>query len=203
MIWFVLSAIAAAPILVFALRPLYLFKGLKPGEGIAEWPGDRCVPGSIPSGSRGIEIDAPCEAVWPWIAQIGQDRAGFNSYRWFENLLGAKMPDVRHIVPEWSDRHVGEYLAMAPYERFGEISRMKLAEMEPNRRLTYINAEGVWSFILEPLQTGRCRFVCRGTWIPSRNILARLFRLLIFDLGHFLMEWKMMRTVKALAERSS
>src|SRR5688500_684820 len=24
-----------------------------------------------------IEIDAPLEAVWPWLAQIGQDRGGF------------------------------------------------------------------------------------------------------------------------------
>ena len=27
-----------------------------------------------------IEVDAPADQVWPWLAQLGQDRGGFCSY---------------------------------------------------------------------------------------------------------------------------
>ena len=40
------------------------------------------------SSRRAVTIDAPPEAVWPWIAQMGQDRAGFYSYDHLENLFG-------------------------------------------------------------------------------------------------------------------
>ena len=186
---------------MIALRPLYLYRGLSRREWKKSWPGDQTVAKAKPSGSRAILIQAPCEAVWPWITQIGQDRAGFYSYRWLENLMGAQMPDVREIHSQWSHREVGEYLVMAPIERYGDIARMKLAEEEPIRRLTYVNKEGVWSFILEPVASDQCRFICRGTWIPSHNPLAHVARWLIFDPGHYLMEWKMMRSIKALAEQ--
>jgi hypothetical protein len=41
--------------------------------------------------ARAVTIDAPVEDVWPWLAQIGQDRAGFYSYEWLENLAGCRM----------------------------------------------------------------------------------------------------------------
>lgn len=42
--------------------------------------------------TRGIEIHAPPENVWPWLIHMGQRRAGLYTYEWFENLLGAKTP---------------------------------------------------------------------------------------------------------------
>ena len=50
-------------------------------------PGDGVVPGATAQQTRAIGIDAPAERVWPWLAQIGQDRAGFYSYDVLENLV--------------------------------------------------------------------------------------------------------------------
>lgn len=33
---------------------------------------------------RGVTIHATADDVWPWLAQLGQDRVGFYSYDWLE-----------------------------------------------------------------------------------------------------------------------
>ena len=39
-------------------------------------PGDTIVPQPVFSVTHAITIDAPIERVWPWLAQMGSDRAG-------------------------------------------------------------------------------------------------------------------------------
>jgi hypothetical protein len=39
-------------------------------------PGDTVVVDPTFDATRGITVDAPPEAVWPWIAQLGFGRAG-------------------------------------------------------------------------------------------------------------------------------
>jgi hypothetical protein len=196
----VIVAVIVIALALLAFRQAVIFYGLTDVELIDDWPGDHAVAGAMPSGTRAITIHRPAEDVWPWIAQIGQDRAGFYSYRWLENVFGAKMPEVKVIVPRWTERSVGQKLVMAPVERWGKIAEMDLVDVEPNRHLVYVNREGSWSFILAPISDRACRLVCRGTWIPSRRAIARLMRMIVFDTVHFVMEWKMMRTIKRLAE---
>ena len=45
------------------------------------WAGDEFMPEPVTRSVRVITIHAPAERVWPWIAQIGQDRGGFYSTR--------------------------------------------------------------------------------------------------------------------------
>jgi hypothetical protein len=45
-----------------------------------------------------VTIDAPVEAVWPWLAQLGQDRGGFYGYEWLENLAGCRMRNAQFIM---------------------------------------------------------------------------------------------------------
>ena len=183
------------------VRPWYLFRGLSDAERQTVWPGDNDVAGARPSGSRGITILAPAEAVWPWITQIGQDRAGFYSYRWLENLFGAQMPNYCCRVHQWSTREVGQKLRMAPVKRFGPIAQMDIISVVPNRSLVAVNAEGTWSFILVPLNDQSCRLIARGTWVPARNPLLRFIRRAVFDPIHYTMEWKMLRRIKELVEQ--
>jgi hypothetical protein len=77
-------------------------------------PGDELLRPGAPTTTRAITIDAPPDVVWPWLAQLGQDRAGFYSYRWLENLAGCRMPDVREIRPDWQDRRVGQTVPLHP-----------------------------------------------------------------------------------------
>lgn len=201
MIWL---SIVLVPIIValvgFMLRPSYIHRGLTHQEWTSQWAGDHLVEGASPSGSRAIVIQAPAHEVWSWITQIGQDRAGFYSYRWLENLVGAQMPSVNEKRPEWSTREVGQKLIMAPPKRFGKMAAMDIVEAVDGQYFVAKNFEGTWAFIIEPIDETSCRFVARGMWLPSANPIVRIAHAAIFDPIHYFMEWKMIREVKIIAE---
>jgi hypothetical protein len=203
MIWVVFLAFPALLVLLgLIFRPWYIHRGMTTEEWKAFWPGDNIVAGALPSGSRAMVTHAPAAEVWTWITQIGQDRAGFYSYRILENLAGAQMPYVKGKRKEWSTREAGQSLIMAPPNRFGRIAVMEIAEAVDTHYFVANNFEGTWAFIVEPIDTFHCRLIARGMWLPSSNPVARFAHSAIFDLVHYFMEWKMVREVKRLAESS-
>ena len=68
-----------------------------------------------PADTKAVTIKAPPEAIWPWLAQIGDHRAGFYSYDWGEQFI---FPGTVHYIegthsatrihPELQDVHVGD-----------------------------------------------------------------------------------------------
>ena len=83
------------------------------------------------SSTRAIDIQAPVEAVFPWLVQMGQGRAGFYSYDRLEKLLGLDVHSADHIVPEWQSLRSGDVIALAPTG-----SRpMKVTSCEEDRHL--------------------------------------------------------------------
>ena len=55
--------------------------------------------------TRAITIDAPPEAVFPWLRQMGFGRGGWYSYDWIDNL-GRR--SARTVVPEWQHVSAGD-----------------------------------------------------------------------------------------------
>ena len=76
--------------------------------------GDELVPQPKWSYTLGIAVDAPPEAVWPWIAQIGQGRGGFYTYQTLENLAGCKIKNTNEILPDHQHPAVGEDIYLHP-----------------------------------------------------------------------------------------
>ena len=62
-------------------------------------------------------IKAPPAAVWPWLIQMGQDRAGFYTHNWVERLLQSGIRDMAQIRPEWQQIKVGDLDADEPRHR--------------------------------------------------------------------------------------
>src|SRR5512142_2968459 len=63
-------------------------------------PGDELHRNSTGHTTKAITINAPPDVIWQWLVQIGQDRAGFYSYTWLENLLGVDIHNTNEIRPE-------------------------------------------------------------------------------------------------------
>lgn len=87
------AAIMALAWLTPFMRPARNHWGL-PVEAASEpRPGDELVREPRWSWTHAVQVEAPADEVWPWVAQVGADRGGFYSYQWLENLAGC---DVRN-----------------------------------------------------------------------------------------------------------
>ena len=71
--------------------------GCRRRRDTAVLPGDELVAADLPRTTRALTIDAPVEMVWPWLAQIGEDRGGFYSYSWLEKAAGAHIHNANTI----------------------------------------------------------------------------------------------------------
>src|SRR3954462_15851846 len=78
----VLFGTAATALYALVIRPWHLPWGAQPGDEKRELPGDELLPKDGTQILHAVTIDAPVEEVWPWLAQLGQDRGGFYSYEW-------------------------------------------------------------------------------------------------------------------------
>lgn len=68
------AAIAAMLVGSPLLRGRYNRWGATDEECRAPMPGDELVPDPVLTSTRAVTIGAPPDAVWPWLAQIGQGR---------------------------------------------------------------------------------------------------------------------------------
>jgi hypothetical protein len=181
------AGVAATAAYARVMRPWMKAWGTRPGEADKELPGDETVPDAGLQQTRAITIEAPPDQVWPWLAQLGQDRAGFYSYRWLENLAGCRMPDVRVIRLDWQDRRVGQTVPLHP------SAGLKLQRFDRGRALALER----WYLALEPDGPGRTRLYARSRTPKGR---ATLGYVLLFELPHFVMERRMLLGIKVRAE---
>jgi hypothetical protein len=155
-------------------------------------PGDNLIPDAA-STTRAITIAAPPEQVWPWLVQLGYGRGGWYSYDWIDN---DGQPSADRILPELQQLQVGDQILMLP-----EMGP-RIRELQPNRSFVAGDQEsGTWCLALYPAE-GSCRLVSR--WRVNWPLTpATAFWVLISDPGAFIMERKMLKGIKARAERGA
>lgn len=80
-------------------------------EAAAPRPGDDLVPDArVVVMDRGFTVDAPPEAVWPWIVQLGKRRAGWYFPRRVERWIPRSRRAIRRIDPRWQLLAVGDVI---------------------------------------------------------------------------------------------
>ena len=171
-------------------RPLMLHWGATCEELHKPLPGDELVPGPAVQSTRAVTIEAPVGAVWPWLAQLGQDRGGFYSYAGLENLAGCQMHNADEIHLEWQRREPGQTVYLHA------LSGLPVARFEANRVFAL---EGWGAFVLEPVGADRTRLIARGR--TPRGAVS-LVNALLMEIPHFVMERKMLLGIKERAERT-
>ena len=99
------AALASAGAVVGFVKGRTEFKrwGIDPVEKKKPLPGDDLVLEAQAIDTRGIDIDAPPEKVWPWLVQMGYGRAGWYSY----DAMDMRGKSADRIVPEWQSIAVG------------------------------------------------------------------------------------------------
>ena len=61
--------------------------------------------------TRAVTINAPAENIYPWIVQMGVNRAGWYSYDLLDNLA---RPSAEVILPKQQNIQVGDLIPMSP-----------------------------------------------------------------------------------------
>lgn len=206
---------AAGVVYALRFRPWLMNWGASAEESRTALTGDEFAPDCRYRATRAVTIDAPVEVVWQWLTQLGQDRGGFYSYSWLENLFFADMRNANQIIPEYQrERRIGDTVWLANPKRYGGRGRMVVAALDPYRSMALVMPEdaerlaagiaaryGCWSFHLRSLHGGRTRLLVRSRSGNHSSLPQMLFDFLVFDPAHFVMERKMMLGIKERAER--
>jgi hypothetical protein len=210
----VASGLAVSAAYLKVIRPWMLTWGSSVDERRYTYPGERLVRQPRIDATLATTIQASPLQVWPWLAQLGQDKGGFYSYDWLENLMGLDIHNANAIVPQWQNLRSGQLIMLAP--DFG----VPVVALEPNRYLVMHGdtrlddgsappvrpgefLEVLWGFYLYETPDGRTRLVSR--WIANftPTPLNRLFYHVFLEPGAFLMLRRMLLGIKERAEQAA
>lgn len=203
------AAVAAAVVgAVALLRRASLRWGASEGELRMALPGDELLPDPDLEATRAISIDAEPADVWPWIAQLGQNRGGFYSYDWLENLVGVDIRTADRVVPDLQVRAVGDAVNLAP-----EVA-LTVAALEVGRHLVLRGAVALdgsggagapydftWAFVLLRRFDGSTRLIVRERYAYLTGWAAAMVEPV--EMVSFLMTERMLRGIRDRAERTA
>jgi proline iminopeptidase len=162
-----------------------------------------------------VTIDAPPSAVWPWLVQMGCDRAGW--YSW-DRLDNAGVPSAERIHREWQDLAVGDRLTSTP----SGATWFEVAALEPERFLALrapidlrggrpfdttgvrprLYSDTLWGFQLKELPGGRTRLVVSGYAATRPSTVVALGNLLFWEPAHWIMQQRQFTNLRRRAERT-
>ncbi len=174
------------------------------------WPGDGLVGPNHHTSTRAIDIAASCSEVWPWLMQFGLGRAGFYSYELFERVVGIPVRNVESIIPTLQRLSVGDEILLHPKAPGIPVAALETARHicfgerdTPDRPADRPDPDRSWSMYLQPRSPASCRLLLRACLDPLREpTLAKRLAILIEEAIDFIMEQRMLRTIKRLAESS-
>ncbi len=217
-----IEGILGAGQMVFHLLTPFLHRrrarlGASDAELTTVWPGDEFVPRPRSGFTQAITIHAPIETVWPWVVQIGQDKAGFYSYEFLENLVGCNIHNSAQVQPEWQSLARGDLLKLHPAvgmdvtwvePQHGFVTRTLMsATGTPLKEDEPIPANATritWGFFVTPVNKDTCRFISRWridypATLANNLLLGRWILLPIASV----MNQGMLKGVKIRAEKQT
>lgn len=201
---------------IFVLRPFCMGWGATKEELSQSWPGDEFIDHPKTYATHALTIQAKPSEIWPWLVQVGQNRAGFYSYDWIENLFGFEMTNAHEIVEEWQSLKVDDGLLLHPH-----ATPLRVSHCIPENCIVAVGGQALqgektvvdpsvmrlnryegytWAFFLRPKADGSTRFIARirATWKPG--LIDNLRNWCFMEPAHLIMQLKMNRGLKQRAE---
>jgi len=211
-LWWFLAVVAIITLVHhFVLRPWFLDWGAPEPVQSRSMPGDKFT--NHKGHTRAVLIKATPEEIWPWIVQLGQDRGGMYSYDWLENLIQADIHNIYEIKEALQvPRVAGDTVWLANPDNYNGKGYQIVAMVIPNEAFVMVGGEdykkilkgetasGTWSIYLYPENSHFTWLIARssGRDFPAANRVLRYFT---YEVPHFIMEKKMLKTVKRLSEQ--
>jgi hypothetical protein len=214
--WLGASAAGALAVYAAVLRPRIQWLGTSDEERTATYPGDDLIPGGRRYGAMATTIAAPPECVWPWLVQMGCDRAGFYS---FDRLDNGGRPSAERIHAQWQNLREGDRIASAPdASRWFDVALVvperalvlrapvsvpAARNFDPADGLPRAYSDSTWGFFLRPTGDGRTRLVVTGKARGRPHALVAGANWLFWDPAHWVMQLKQFAGLRRRAESVS
>jgi hypothetical protein len=157
--------------------------GVSEGEILRRYPCDDFVGDPVLRAWRGVHVQAPAEAVWPWVAQV---RLAPYSYDWIDNR-GRRSPRELAGLPE---PRAGERFTAVGGRAVGRV-----VCADPGRQLTGNIGGAYLSYVLVPQDDGATRLLLKVAMRTSRWAAPAL------SVGDLVMARRQLLNFKRLAER--
>jgi hypothetical protein len=157
--------------------------GVTDNEILRSYPCDDFVVAPALQAWRGVRVEAPAEAVWPWVAQV---RLAPYSYDWIDNR-GRRSPRELVGLPE---PQVGERFTAAGGRKLGRI-----VSVDPGKQLTGTIMGAFMSYVLVPQEHDATRLLLKVTMKTTRWAVLGL------SVGDLIMARRQLLNLKQLAER--
>ena len=163
-------------------------------------PGDDLVREPTAVTNRAVAIQAPVEAVWPWLEQMGDlPRGGYYSYAWIERRLGMEVENANRLLPGLEPLEVGDAIDAAGNMRVRALQRGRALVLGPPPDQPW--GDSSWAMCLYPLDHGATRLVSRAHLRLEPSPRSYLLGLVLGP-GQFIMERKWLLGVRDRAERA-
>ncbi|MEU4219072.1 polyketide cyclase [Actinoplanes sp. NPDC026623] len=157
--------------------------GVTDDETLRAYPCDDFVAAPTLRAWRGVHVEAPAAAVWPWIAQL---RLAPYSYDWIDNR-GRRSPQEPVDLPE---PQVGESFTATGGRPAGRI-----VSVDPGSRLTGRIMGAYLSYVLAPQRDGTTRLLLKAVMRTPRWAAPAV------SVGDLIMARHQLLNLKRLAER--
>ncbi|MBN1267236.1 MAG: hypothetical protein JXA25_17220 [Anaerolineales bacterium] len=137
-------------------RPWQLRWGATDDEIYRSMQGDDIVEKPSFNATRAVTINAPAENIYPWIVQMGLNRAGWYSYDLLDNLA---RKSAESILPEYQNLQIGDLIPMSPDGMYG----VWVKDFRKNHWVLWWDKNGDTSWVWEiyPERENLCRLVTR------------------------------------------
>jgi hypothetical protein len=156
--------------------------GVSSSETKRSYPCDDLVASPTLQAWRGVTVDAPAEAVWPWVTQV---RIAPYSYDWIDNL-GRRSPRRLVGLPE---PRAGDAFTAAGGRPMGRI-----VSVDPGEQLTGAIMGAFMSYVLVPQADGRTRLLLKVVMRTRRGVAPWV------SAGDLVMARRQLLNLKQLAE---
>ncbi|MCD2194158.1 SRPBCC family protein [Actinomycetospora endophytica] len=125
-----------------------------PDEVAARVAGDGIVPDAQVTMDRAFDLPAPPETVWPWLAQLGKNRAGWYLPASIERAIPTRRRALRRIEPTLQHLAPGDVID----DWGGRDATFTIVERTPSTTLVQRSERGAlrisWAILVHPTDAG-------------------------------------------------
>jgi hypothetical protein len=181
----------------FLARPYQLHWGATEEEIAATYPGDEFDADPDFLATRAITIQGTPEEIFPWLNQMGYNRAGFYGYDLLENLGSERgMLSAEHILPEFQNFQVGDVVPISA------VAEMQFHAIEKDQYLIWAGIADTSSFLwaLQPVHDGSTRLISRFRWSYNRTEPQEMPLQLLTEFSDHLAVRKILMGIKGRVE---